>query len=500
MTDAQILAYDLRKPWAPKGQEVHYERIIELLHGFGDFSVDTLEGIRKRFKKANLAVFENTGVWFEGSTPGLEVFGLKGRTKAELLRDHKLQNDGAEDDDEANTLAPSPAKEELPAGEPIIEFLLQPQDFEVGDRCVECCENTKCYDKKCREAWKRFQKSASGYSDSSDGSDQEWTDPQDEVEPYHAGSHSKDRWVQALAKQHAPFGCLEHQPETKRWIHLPRFQAFHVSRAPIDNLYILDVSPMAFNLFASCFAPNANGEFPGQWERLTLYRDYEDETNGVDYTKAIYEDFEDSFTIGDFLEAYCCSQSLECPAVSDIILSQLWKMLKDYESINVFRPDDINYVFHYTHASDPMRLFLLDAFRLKMPDATSMMKRHRQEYPPELVRYWDHWNRQQHAVLSPDSQRKVDRFVSGRYKGRRGAASGLIGVMRILFKDAENPERAIFDCWSFANRQPCMDWLSREALHARFTQSDSVEALSATSEELFKQTYYNQYSGARQKM
>ncbi|KAJ4359935.1 uncharacterized protein N0V89_000494 [Didymosphaeria variabile] len=498
LTDAHIQAYIYRKPWVPNDGESEYDTIKRMFNKAGDTSVKSLEGVRKRFGKANRAVFETTSVWFEGSTPGLESHGIKGRTKAEFQQEQASQNTPTQDeaDDEDGPAAPLPVKIELDPDDQIITFILQPPDLELDDRCVECCKAELCYDKKCREAWRQFHTNPQ-LDNSSDSEDSDSEDDAEDDEPYHLGKHSSDRYGKALSKQRTPFGCHMHQPLIMRFVHREKFAAVRTSEKGLESEYVVDVSPKSFDLFTSCFAPNFSGEFPERPKRLEVYLDREDADQGKDFSKAVYEDVGE-YNIGNILEAYCCSQSLNCPIVSDVLLDHLRKILLNRESFTLFEPEDLRYVFHFTNASDPIRLFLLDAFRLKMAPAKRLMRQHCHSYPPELVRYWAHWERQQLDEISPENQQLIDEFPTT-YMGRRGAINGLLGRIRVIPEPEEHPhdregviwDNCIFEGWSTRTWKPPAGRLSRDALHERFSQTDSIDALSSNNDRLFRETYYN---------
>jgi hypothetical protein len=492
LTDADIDVYTLRKPWVPVGMEVEYDQVKDMFNAAVDTSVISLEELRNRFGKANLAVFKTTGVWFEGSTHGLDGYECEARTAAELQELDNDANDADDDDDVANVPEPFPVvKEQLQQGERLVTFVLQPPRSVCDDRCVECCQSRLCYDEECREAWRRYQGS---HSDS----ESDISDTEDDYEPYHLGSHSKERWDEVLSQQHTPFGCRTHQPAYKRFVHHEKFAAVRASRSPVRPVYVVDVSQRAFGLFASCFAPEFLGGFPKKPKQLCVYFRQEDIDKGRDFYEAVYEDI-GNYTIGDVLEAYCCSQALDCPIVSDILISQLWNVLGDGESVKLFEPEYVRYVFHHTNASDPIRLLLLDAFRLKMAHARIMMRQHRHQYPPEMVRYWDHWNRQQDHEITPENQRKIDDHMAQTYEGRLAVGNGLRGIIHNVAESDEWPDdqegdiwdKCVFTGWlSHAWKGPT-GRLSREELHERLTQSDSVEILSSGNDRLFWETYRN---------
>ncbi|KAL1594304.1 hypothetical protein SLS60_010061 [Paraconiothyrium brasiliense] len=480
--------------------EVDYDTVKEMPHDAGDTSVNSLEGARKRFGKANLAVFETTGVWIEGCTPGLESYGIKGRTKAERPSKQVNRNDPTkgDDGDEDGPPAPLPAKIDLDPADEIITFVLQPQDLGFDDRCVECCKEGICYDKKCREAWKQFHTGTKpGNSSDSEASDSEGDTEDDE--PYHLGKHSSDRHAEALSRQRTPFGCHMHQPLKMWFVHREKFEAVCASGTSVEDVYVIDVSVKCFDLFTSCVAPTFNGEFAERPERLDVYLDREDADQGkYFFSKAVYKDVGD-YTVGDILEAHCCSQSLQCPIVSDVLLDHLRKILLNHKSLKLFKPEDLQYVSHYTKASDPIRLFLLDAFRLKIVHARRLMRQNRHLYPPELVRYWAHWERKQHDEISSLDQDLIDEFHAMTYTGRCSATNSLLGKIRVIPEIEGHPQdqegviwgNCIFEGWSSYTWKPLTGRLSRDALHERFTRSDSLDALSSNNNELFREAYYN---------
>lgn len=488
-----------------------------MFHKAGDDSVTSLEGARKRFGKANLAVFETTGVWFEGSTSGLREYKIRGRTAAELQKDRVNQKNVATAANKAVASAdvdcdydddvevpdpenPLPVKQELRPGDSLITFILQPENHAPNDRCVQCCELGLCYDEKCRKAWLKFRNSSDADSGSdSDDSDFGYVDEKDEDVIYHIGAHSSRRWAQVLSQQRAPFGCHIHQPLTRRFIHSEKFEAVYDSESTLESVYLADVSYKAFDLYSSCFAPEFLRKFPDNPQRLDVYLDKEDADDDEDFSKAVYEDI-GGYTVADLLEAYCCSQCMNCPAVSDVLLNNLRSIVKAQRfSLRLFEPRNLGYVFDCTNASDPIRLFLFDVFRLNMVEGEQMMQQYRHLYPPQLVWYWDYWKHQQHQDISAKDLQEIDNFHKWGWQGKRGAANGLRGIFRMVPESDEHPDdqegviwgNCIFERWSHKMGKSLPDRLSLEALHERFTQSDSIDALSSDNVTLFWDAYHN---------
>jgi hypothetical protein len=492
LTDDEIHVYLIRKPWVPVGTEIDYDQVKDMLDTADATSAISLEEVRSRFGKANLAVFKTTGVWFEGSTHGLKGYKCEARTAAELQEDG--EDDDDDDDDDVNVPEPLQAKERLRRGDDLVTFVLQPPRTGCEDRCAECCQSGLCYDEECCKAWQRFHDGADSDSDS----ESEVGDAEDEYEPYHVGDHSKERWGEVLSQQRTPFGCRTHQPANMHFVHYERFAAVRASRSPVNPVYVVDVSQRAFGLFASCFAPEFTGEFPKTPKQLCVYFDQQDTDNGGNFSEAVYEEI-GKYTVGDVIEAYCCSQALDCPVVSDVLLGHLRNILVEGESLKLFEPGYIKYVFHFTNASDPIRLLLLDAFRMRMAHAKIIMRQHRHQYPPELVHYWDHWNRQQQDETSPENPNKIDDHTTQTYKGRRGVMNGLRGIICKVTKSDERPDdqegdiwdQYVFKGWSSHTWKKSTGQLSREDLHQRLTQSDSVDVLSSGNSKTFWETYRN---------
>lgn len=65
-------AYELRAPWNPKPESW----TAAVANYRGDNKITSPEGLRKRFKRANLAIFEATRVYFHMSSLGLEKHGI----------------------------------------------------------------------------------------------------------------------------------------------------------------------------------------------------------------------------------------------------------------------------------------------------------------------------------------------------------------------------------------------------------------------------------------
>lgn len=70
-----IEAYELRAPWNPRPET--FRAVAQQTQHLANGEQPVEEGVRKRFKKANLAVFKRTGVYFEESAQGLEAYGVK---------------------------------------------------------------------------------------------------------------------------------------------------------------------------------------------------------------------------------------------------------------------------------------------------------------------------------------------------------------------------------------------------------------------------------------
>lgn len=89
-------AYELRAPWNPK--PMSWEGAVKAYvqkHG-QNANIKSPEGLRKRFKRANLAIFKATGVYFYMSSLGLEEFDIP--VDAKLAAMEKAANDKTVDD------------------------------------------------------------------------------------------------------------------------------------------------------------------------------------------------------------------------------------------------------------------------------------------------------------------------------------------------------------------------------------------------------------------
>lgn len=525
LTDVHIQAYEFRQPWNPDKQNLEYDAIVQRFHANGDIAINSLEGARKRFGKANLAVFEVTGVYFENSTPGLKDHGIKGRTADEKEQAQARQNapaaaapnastsagnvgadadddddddeeetddddneDGGDEDDEEDDdpKNPLPVKERLRLGAKLITFVLQPPKEDKKDRCEQCCVTEDCYEIKCREAWRDFHR----------GLDLDAEEDYDG--PFWAGDHSHRRYAKFLSeKKCAPFGCPAHQPLTMGFVDSEKFA--DVCESGIEWSYLVNVSRKAFDLFTSCFAPEFLGEFPDSPKRLDVFLNKEGADDNEDFTEAIYEDIEE-YTTDDILEAYLCSQSLNCPVVSDVLLGKLRSIVQDREfSLEKFSPRALRYVFSCTNASDPIRLFLFDAFRLDMAEGHKAMQQNRDRYPEQLVHYWDYWKLRRREVKSPKAAQRIVEFNAAGWQGGRGPRNGVLGIISLLLPSDKHPDGQKGIIWGnckfrgYSSRigKPQSEWLSPEALHERFTQIESIDALRSDSCTLFWETYRN---------
>ncbi|KAF1980261.1 hypothetical protein BU23DRAFT_562649 [Bimuria novae-zelandiae CBS 107.79] len=343
LNDINIQSYELRKPWIPKsrGGELGFEKMVGKIHEPGDTSVQTLESARKRFNKANLIVFEVTGVYFEGFTASLKENKAFATTKAAEMLGYGI-NDKSE-----------------------------PNDDSEGD------------------------------SDSM---------PDCSFE----GDHSDEGCAQALATQHAPFGCHIHEPLERQFVETEKLEAIRISESLLDKTYLLDVSAKAFDIFT-----------------VVLLTAFDDDDDHIEYTQARYEDAGKGTSFHNLFETYCLSQPLETPVVSDMILERLRLIFNDSEtSLHLFQPKSLRYLFAHTDASDPIRLLIIDVFQTDVHAADSRADLYgRQTYPEALLRYWDHWKHQQQKIIRPKDQRLNDQCPTETYTGRRKAQDGLIGVL-----------------------------------------------------------------------
>ncbi|KAF9695388.1 hypothetical protein EKO04_006669 [Ascochyta lentis] len=79
----QIEAYELRAPWNPS--PLTFEAVAQQAQRIKG-KIPSAECVRKRFKKASLAVFQHSGVYFETTALGLEPYGIpKQRHLNELI-------------------------------------------------------------------------------------------------------------------------------------------------------------------------------------------------------------------------------------------------------------------------------------------------------------------------------------------------------------------------------------------------------------------------------
>lgn len=406
LTKEQIHAYELRAPWKPHGEQRTWRELLAIVQTSAYSNVTSPEGVRKRFAKANTCVYMATGVYFENSVVGLEKFGIRIRKSV-----HKIKRARAAP---KQTPQQTPKQTLRPPRLQTVGFILQPPNTLYDDRCIKCCDQGQCYDKGCRQddccsLCCETDFLCQGCRPSGDRRDDCCAKDCGEVicrcPCEHQGrapepNHTAVRWREFLAEKNAVFGCPEHQPLVTREVERAKMEA--VSLRKIEDLNSPRVEPKAFDIFTNCFAPNNRLDVPSQLQYL-------DTRWAEDYIYHVYEDTGADYTVGDILKAYCCSQVLECPAVSDVILRQLMRIIEDEEALAAkyksgaielhdnldvklrvldFEPEDVNYVFNHTLVDDPIRLLLLDIITYKGDYGSAQIKADEDRYHPVFLKYW----------------------------------------------------------------------------------------------------------------
>ncbi|KAJ4335185.1 hypothetical protein N0V87_006339 [Didymella glomerata] len=85
-----IEIYELRAPWNPN--PVAFDVVAKRSAYPGkEGKQPSMEGVRKRFKNANSAIFALTGVYFPESSQGLEAWGIKKPAKPEMTASHSAR-------------------------------------------------------------------------------------------------------------------------------------------------------------------------------------------------------------------------------------------------------------------------------------------------------------------------------------------------------------------------------------------------------------------------
>lgn len=552
---SNIQAYEFRKPWISKAQggEVGYEKMVKMFHDAGDTAVNQLESARKRFKKANNIVFLTTGVFFESSTAGLpdEYKPRSTKERKKQQQNHQLQratvnnciahnvqglpngqsypdaqafnngddfddNDGFDDESDSDEdsvwsvaeLTPGPPymvqKDALPPddgrGSKITTFILQPPQDQRKDRCSICCLEGMCYSEECRKEYH-----GSETNTESDHISEDFCHHYDGP-PWIR--HSRDDWLAALKAQRAPFDECPHHNRVQRYIDTKRFLEVRQTSSSPEDLYLINMAPKAFDVMTSCFAPRLRKEVPEVLEKLAVFLEYEDEIDGKEYSNAYYQEDTSGYIVADLVEAYCGSQALQMPMVSDIILDTLQKLLRSCESYGqgshmgvskasqmmLLEPEAIRYAWCHTHAGDPLRLFFLDVFRLKPNDVEDQIQQRGAQYPPQLLRYWNDWK------LSQQNETTSERFAEGEqattkltddtFTGSRGPTYGLIGSLRMARENEPSIlGGVVFKGWIKKTWKPSK--FSRDQLHERFAQTASADELSSGTYDSFCHTYHN---------
>mgnify|MGYP004507177195 CR=1 FL=1 len=83
LTQEQIEAYELRAPWNPA--PATFEAVTQRTRHLVKAKAPSEECVRKRFKKACLAIFKGSGVYFEETALGLEAYGIPKQTELKKL-------------------------------------------------------------------------------------------------------------------------------------------------------------------------------------------------------------------------------------------------------------------------------------------------------------------------------------------------------------------------------------------------------------------------------
>jgi hypothetical protein len=431
--------WDSRQAWKPKGQQPDWSKL-------GEAAGLSHEAMRKRFKKAALALFELTGVYFGNTACGLENYGISNETMRQAAKrvgakavptglvlarntdegyvTHSKRGNSTENGDQdhvvhadargnAKQTAPNRIRpcaivsettqesdiENLDSRQPkdrildTVEFILQPPPTLHGDRCEVCCKAGLCYDKACSDSKDCCKTCCSNGCDCPCDHPENWSKP----------SHSRERWTAHLKKEGAPFGCPDkrHQSLVTRDVEPVLIQPF--CKRPLTETNLLRVESNVFDIFTNCLAPTLREEMPRQLKCLESWRVSEN-TEQLEFA---YRDVPFDFTLGDIFKVYCCSQALECSHVSNLILRHLLKIIEEEENLvegyrsgripmNVrvekprilnFEPEDVNYLFANTKANDPIRLLLLDIITYKGDHGQMKIAADEEEFCAEFLKF-----------------------------------------------------------------------------------------------------------------
>jgi hypothetical protein len=404
LNDGHIQAYVLRAPWNPEDTQMPFGTVLKKINESGVTSINVEEAVRKRFRMANIKLYEATGVYFEYNVKGLDKkYGLVARK--DRFKGKKASNVGPKPKESVDSFSYRTNGVHKLEPAPTYRFFLQPPKQENTDRCEKCCDEGSCYDKGCREdgccskcceeQWLCNKCRACG-SHQRKCTDLSCGDVMCQCPCKHNPvpmnpHHSVKGWRAHLRQRRAPFGCPDHEPLIVRDV----FQGLldKVSNLAFREMTVLRVEPKAFDIFASCIVHGPQNGVPRRLVRLWR-QDPEDE-----FEEMAYEDAGDEYTVGDLLKAYCCSQTLQCPSVSATILNQLFIILKDEDQVNGstqsfnmrildFQPEDINHVFCNTANEDPIRQLLLDILTYKKENGRGKVQDHEAKYHPEFLKLW----------------------------------------------------------------------------------------------------------------
>ena len=415
LNDTHIQAYVRRAPWNPEEYQKSFSAVLKEVNVAGDMTVSVEEAIRKRFRVANIRVFQATGVYFENNVLGVdkEYSLLARKNRPKLNKTPNADQNPRMRIDEYTILTNEENKH--PSAQ-TYAFILQPPTPLYTDRCIKCCEEGACYDQGCVEddccdqccfdEWLCKKCSSDGGRRDSclnpDCGQIACKCPCKHHPTVTREAHSPYKYQKSLKKKGAPFGCpnTAHEPLKLRYVGTRLLEK--VSHRKFEEVTLLRVEPKAFDLFTSCIVLGLGNGVPEQLLRLSQ-RDPERPNEA-----AVYEAAGDDYTLGDILKAYCCAQVLQCPAVSDTLLNDLLvtvkaeqalaeprRSSKPCEKISVsrfstleFEPEDLNYVYQNTSPDDPIRLLLLDIISDKAQYGRSKIQEREAEYDPEFLQYW----------------------------------------------------------------------------------------------------------------
>jgi hypothetical protein len=409
--DNHIQAYVRREPWNPEEHQKPFGVVLKEVNDAGDTSVSVEEAIRKRFRIANLRVYETTGVYFENNILGVDKkYNLLARKNRPMPS--KARNAGRRLRLAVDQHAFLTNEENKQPAAATYAFILQPPPLPSNDRCTKCCEEGDCYDRGCIEddccdqccynEW--LCKRCSLYGERRDGcvsfdcEDIECKCPCIHHPVIIKEAHSVEKYQEVLKKKGAPFGCPNpaHEPLIPRYVVANMLDEFSYQRFKEETL--LRVEPKAFDLFTSCIVLGLRHGFPQRLLRLSR-RDPEIPDEGM-----MYEDAGDDYSLGDIFKAYCCAQVLQCPAVSETLLNHLLTTLKAEDAIACresssmpigdtpvthfsildVQREHLKYVFQNTAPDDPIRLLLLDIISDKTQDRRSKISKTRSRVPSRV--------------------------------------------------------------------------------------------------------------------